>query len=126
MARPHQQVFLEPQMKASSKPQLSTKWWASQKPAEIKGTDLETALEAAESALAAEKKKSDADSIDAACASLEQLESAVDKTIQKECDKKKHKDLIAALEKFDGLIQLGNQPPGRPKRGSARRRGRRG
>jgi hypothetical protein len=91
-------------MKASSKPQISAKWWTSQKPAEIKGTDLETALEAAESALAAEKKKSDADSIDAACDSLEQLEDAVDKTIKKECDKKKHKDLIAALEKLDGLI----------------------
>jgi hypothetical protein len=91
-------------MKASSKPQISTKWWTSQKPAEIKGSDLETALDAAESALAAEKKKSDADSIDAASASLEQLESAVDKTIKKECDKKKHKDLIAVLEKFDGLI----------------------
>jgi hypothetical protein len=91
-------------MKASSKPQISTKWWTSQKPAEIKGSDLETALDAAERALAAEKKKSDADSIDAACESLEQLESAVDKTIKKECDKKKHKDLIAALEKFDGII----------------------
>ena len=91
-------------MKASTKPQISTKWWTSQKPDEIKGSDLETALDTAERALAAEKKKSDSDSIDAACSSLEQLQSAVDKTIKKECDKKKHKDLIAQLEKFDGLI----------------------
>ncbi|HEY3391916.1 MAG TPA: hypothetical protein VGK58_04375 [Lacipirellulaceae bacterium] len=91
-------------MKASTRPQFSKKWWTSQKPAEIRGADLEAALETAEKALADEKKKSDEASIGAACSSLEDVESAVDRTIKKECDKKKHKDLIAVLEKFDGLI----------------------
>jgi hypothetical protein len=91
-------------MKASTRPQLSKKWWTSQKPAEIKGADLDAALEAVEKALAGEKKKSDEASIEAASSSLENLETAVDKTIKKECDKTKHKDLIAALEKFDELI----------------------
>jgi hypothetical protein len=91
-------------MQASTKPQLSKKWWTSQKPAEIKGADLAAALEATEKALAHEKKKSDETSIDAALASLDDLDSAVDKTIKNECDKTKHKDLIAVLEKYDDVI----------------------
>jgi hypothetical protein len=91
-------------MKASDKPQVSKKWWASEKPADVKGSDLEKALAAAEKALADQQKKSDADSVDACIAAMNQLESAVDKTIKKECDKKKHKDCIAVLEKFEDLI----------------------
>jgi hypothetical protein len=92
-------------MKASDKPQFSKKWWASEKPSEIKGADLEKALQKAEAALADEKKRSDERSIDAAAGALKDVESAVDKTVKKECDKKKHKDLITVLEKFYDLIK---------------------
>jgi hypothetical protein len=92
-------------MKASDKPQFSKKWWTSEKPSDIKGADLEKALQAAEKALADEKKKSDERSIEAAMTALGDLESAVDKIIKKECDKKKHKDLITVLEKFYDLIK---------------------
>src|SRR5438477_2830684 len=92
-------------MKASDKPEISKKWWTSEKPADIKGADLEKALANCEKALAAaDKKNCDADTLKAALASLESLSDAVEKTIKKECDKKKHKDLITVLEKFDDLI----------------------
>jgi hypothetical protein len=91
-------------MKASEKPQISKKWWTTEKPADIKGADLEKALQAAEKAQADEKKKSDASSIDAFAVALKQLEQAVDKTIKKELDKKKHKDDISVLEKFYDII----------------------
>src|SRR5207248_6428613 len=95
----------ESNMKASNKPEISKKWWTSEKPADIKGADLEKALAACEKALAgADKKNCDADTIKAALASLESLSDAVEKTIKKECDKKKHKDLITVLGKFDDLI----------------------
>jgi hypothetical protein len=90
-------------MKVSDKPQISKKWWTSEKPADVKGTDLEKALQAAEKAQADEKKKSDAASIDAFLAAIADLEAAVDKTVKKELDKKKHKDVIAVLEKFYDL-----------------------
>jgi hypothetical protein len=93
-------------MKPNTKPELSRKWWASEKPAEIKGADLEKALANVEKALAEEKKKKgDAAAIEAALAACGELESAVDKTIKKECDKKKHKDVIAVLEKYFPLIK---------------------
>jgi len=92
-------------MKASDKPQISKKWWTSEKPSDIKGADLEKALQAAEKALADQKKKSDERSIDAAMSAVSDVESAVDKTVKKECDKKKHKDLITVLEKFYDLIK---------------------
>jgi hypothetical protein len=92
-------------MKASDKPQISKKWWTSEKPSDIKGAELEKALQAAEKALADEKKKSDERSIDAAMYAVSDVESAVDKTVKKECDKKKHKDLITVLEKFYDLIK---------------------
>jgi hypothetical protein len=92
-------------MKASDKPQVSKKWWTSEKPADVKGADLEKALAAAEKALADEQKNSDADTVEACIAAINQLESAVDKTIKKECDKKKHKDCITVLEKFSDLIE---------------------
>ncbi len=66
---------------------------------------MEKALASAEKALGEEKKKSEPRSIDACLAALADVESAVDKTIKKECDKKKHKDLISVLEKFFPLIK---------------------
>jgi hypothetical protein len=93
-------------MKATAKPEISKKWWSSEKPADIKGADLEKALANAEKALAEEKKKrGDAPAIESALSSLEELETAVDKTIKKECDKKKHKDVITVLEKYSPLIK---------------------
>jgi len=92
-------------LKPTDKPEISKKWWTSEKPAEIKGVELAKALQDAEKALAVPpKKKGDADSIDAGLDALEALQSAVDKTINKECDKKKHKDLIAVLDKFEDVI----------------------
>jgi hypothetical protein len=92
-------------MKASDKPQFSKKWWVSEKPADIKGAELEKALQLGEKALADEKKKSDEVSLATAATALKDIESAVDKTIKKECDKKKHKDVICVLEKFRELIK---------------------
>jgi hypothetical protein len=91
-------------MKSSDKPEISKKWWLSEKPSTIKGADLEKALAATEKALAEAEKKEDADSIKAALAALGSLSSAVDKTIKKECDKKKDKDLITVLGKYDDVI----------------------
>ena len=92
-------------MKASDKPEISKKWWTSEKPSDVKGADLEKALAAAEKALADEKKKADASSIEALLGALGGLSSAVDKTVKKELDKKKHKDVIAVVEKFHDLIK---------------------
>jgi hypothetical protein len=96
-------------MKASDRPQISKKWWTSEKPSDIKGAELEKALQAAEKALADEKRKSDERSIEAAAGALADMESAVDKTVKKECDKKKHKDVITVLEKFYDLIKAETQ-----------------
>jgi hypothetical protein len=93
-------------MKATAKPEFSKKWWISEKPADIKGADLEKSLGSAEKALAEEKKKKgDAASLEAAIAAIEELQSAVDKTIKKECDRKKHKDVIEVLQKYFPLIK---------------------
>jgi len=92
-------------MKSTDKPQFSKKWWTTEKPADVKGAELEKALHEAETSLTAEKHHSDKESIEACLAALEHVDSAVDKTIHKECDKKKHKDLISVLEKFDDLIK---------------------
>ena len=46
-------------MKASDKPEISKKWWTSEKPADIKGADLEKALDSAEKALEDADKKGD-------------------------------------------------------------------
>src|SRR3954451_18782405 len=89
----------------SIKPEISKKWWTAEKPNDIKGQDLEKALASAEKALAEVKKKRDAESIDACLAALEAVGTAATKTIKKECDKKKHKDIISALEGFDDLIE---------------------
>ncbi len=91
-------------MKASDKPEISKKWWTSEKPGEIKGSDLEKALGNVEKALADSEKKSEPRTLEASLAALQELKSAVDKTIKKELDKKKHKDEITVLEKFYPLI----------------------
>lgn len=92
-------------MKVSSKPELSAKWWASEKPAGIKGAELEKALERLENALADEKKKSDTRSVDACLEALDTVGTAVERTINKECDRKDHKEAIAMLKKFDEIIK---------------------
>jgi hypothetical protein len=93
-------------MKATAKPEFSRKWWANEKPADIKGADLEKALASVEKALADEKnKKGDTPAIKAAQTALEELQIAGDKTIKKECDQKKHKDVITVLEKYLPLIK---------------------
>src|SRR5262249_41992271 len=95
-------------LKSNSKPEISKKWWTSEKPDDIKGVDLEKALAKAEKALEDKEKKSDERTVDDCLKALKELESAVDKTIKKECDKKKHKDVIAVLEKFFALIKEEN------------------
>jgi hypothetical protein len=92
-------------MKASDKPELSKKWWSSEKPSGIKGTDLEKALQAVEKALSDDEKASDEKTIDSCLISFQELEKAVDKTIKKELDKKKHKDEITVLEKYYAVIK---------------------
>jgi hypothetical protein len=91
-------------MKASDTPEISKKWWTSEKPNDIEGKDLVKALDAAEKSLEVADKKGDEDAIDSCLATLKSLNSTVDKTIKKECDKKKHKDVITVLEKFEDLI----------------------
>ena len=95
-------------MKASDKPQVSKKWWTSEKPDDIKGVDLEKSLAKVEKALEDEEKKSDERTIDDCLKSFKDLESSVDKTIKKECDKKKHKDVISVLEKLFPMIKAEN------------------
>ncbi len=73
------------------------------KAGEIKGADLEKALANAEKALADADRKGDVDSIDDCLSALALVSSAAGKTIKKECDKK-HKDVIAVLEKYDRLV----------------------
>src|SRR5689334_22751124 len=92
-------------MKASDKPQLTKKWWVSEKPADVKGADLEKALAAVEKSLSAAKSKCDGDTIDTCLGALRDLGDTVDRTIKKELDKKKHKDCISVLEKYEDLIQ---------------------
>jgi hypothetical protein len=92
-------------MKATDKPQISKKWWTSEKPADVKGAELEKALAAAEKALADQEKKSDAASFDSAIGALADVNSAVEKTIKKEMDKTKHKDQIKVLEKYGDLVK---------------------
>jgi hypothetical protein len=92
-------------MKATDTPEVSKKWWTSEKPSDVKGSDLEKALQAAERALAEEKKNSDDRSIETCIAALADVCSAAEKTIKKELDKKKHKDCITVLEKYADLIK---------------------
>jgi hypothetical protein len=92
-------------MKAGDKPQISKKWWTSEKPSDIKGVDLEKALSNAEKALAEAEKKQEPAAIDACLTALKGVETAADKTIKKECDTKKHKDVSSVLAKYAELIK---------------------
>jgi hypothetical protein len=88
-----------------SKPEISKKWWSKEKPADIKGKELEGALGDCEKALAEASKKPDGDTLEKAIDALEAVSDAIEKTVDKECDKKKHKDLIATLEKLGDLVE---------------------
>ena len=91
-------------MKASDKPEISERWWTKEKPQDFQGgKELSKALAEAEKALA-HAKKGDVKSLDAAVKELGQLHMVVEKTIRKECDKKKDKDLIAVLEGYNHVI----------------------
>jgi hypothetical protein len=91
-------------MKASTKPQFSKKWWDSERPPELKSTELDKALPKAESALAEQrKKKDDPRAVENCLAALKAVPIAAAKTM-KQCDKKKHKDLISVLEKYEDLV----------------------
>jgi hypothetical protein len=93
-------------MKATAKPELSKKWWTSEKPADIKRDSLTDALGAVEKALAEEKKKKgDEKAIQAALAACGELEDAVNKTIKNDCNPKTHKDVITVLKKYFPLIK---------------------
>jgi hypothetical protein len=92
-------------MNSSDKPEFSKRWWKSEKPDEIRGSDLGKALGAAEKALAQEERKPTESSIDDCLLALNDLGSVVERTIKKECDRAKHRDVISVLEKFDRLIQ---------------------
>ena len=91
-------------MKASDKPEISERWWTKEKPGDFQGgKELTKALAEAEKALA-HAKKGDVKSLDAAVKELGQLNIIVHKTIRKECDRKKDKDLIAVLEGYNHVI----------------------
>jgi len=92
-------------MKSSDTPEICPKWWVSEKPDAIKGQDLKKALTECQQAIANADKKGDAEIMDAALGALKYLNSTVDKTIKKECDKKAHKEVIQVLEKFADLIE---------------------
>jgi hypothetical protein len=92
-------------MKVSDKPQLSRKWWMSEKPSEIKGADLEKALQLAERAEADMNAGAGVRSIDARIAALVSVRTAAERTIKKDLDKKTHKEHIAVLEKYEGVIK---------------------
>jgi len=91
-------------MRATDRPQFSQRWWLAEKPDEIEGEELASALADVEHALANEHRRRDADSIDECLDALLAVGTAVDKTI-KQCDKKKHKNEIAVLKKYDELIK---------------------
>ena len=91
-------------MKASDKPEISERWWTKAKPSDFQGgKELSKELGEAEKALS-QAKKGDVKSLDAAVKELGQLHLVVHKTIRKECDKKKDKDLIAVLQTYDPVI----------------------
>ena len=84
---------------------LDPKSWDKAKGKEIKGTKLTAALKAVEKALAEEKKKGDQASIDASREAVQAAASAASEVSKKECDAKKHKDLVAALKAFDSTCK---------------------
>jgi hypothetical protein len=94
----------EATMKASDKPKISQGWWIEERPDDLKCKDLTRALGSAETALE-DAEDETPESIEAGLAALKSLSATVGRTIKTECDKRKHKDVIAVLKKFDGLIQ---------------------
>ncbi len=92
-------------MKASDKPELSAKWWSSEKPDDLPGNDLDKVLPRVEKALAAQKRKSDdVRAIDECLSALQTVPGAASKAIRS-CDRKTHKDVITVLKKFDSLVK---------------------
>jgi chemotaxis protein histidine kinase CheA len=91
-------------MRATDRPQFSQRWWLAEKPADVEGDELANALAEVEDALANERRHHEAESIDACLHALQTVATAVDRTI-KQCDKKKHKNEIAVLKKFDDLVR---------------------
>ena len=61
----------------ASKPEISKKWWSKEKPADIKGKELDGALGDCEKALAEASKKPDGDTLQAALDALEAVSDAV-------------------------------------------------
>jgi hypothetical protein len=91
-------------MKSSDKPAFSHQWWETKRPPELTDTELDTVLPRVEKALAEQRKNGDeADEIEACLGALRAVPSAASKTI-KLCDKKKHKNEIAVLKKYDALV----------------------
>jgi len=86
-------------------PEISKKWWEKECPAGINGDKLSKALSAAEKALADADKKNTPQSIDDCLDSLGSVGSAAETVIKKECDKKKHKELISLLEGYEKVIK---------------------
>ena len=64
-------------MKPSDNPKVSKKWWTSEKPADIKGVELEKALASAEKCLEDAKKKVDGAAIEAALSVGEKVSGTV-------------------------------------------------
>jgi hypothetical protein len=91
-------------MKATDKPEFSQEWWESERPPDIKPSELDKALPKVEKSLAEQRKRSDDPrAIETCLSALRAVPQAAAKTI-KLCDKKKHKSEIAVLKKFDDLV----------------------
>jgi hypothetical protein len=91
-------------MKSTDRPQLSQQWWEEEKPDDLGATELDDVLPDVESALAEQRKHDDdLDAVTACIEALRAVPSAASKTI-KSCDKKKHKNEIAVLKKYDALV----------------------
>lgn len=88
---------------AKIKLDLKPATWEKTRPAEVKGAKLSAALKAVDKQSGAEKK-GDADAIQSLVDSLQSASSAASDVIKKECDKKKHKDLIAALKDLSNTV----------------------
>ncbi|MEN1679688.1 MAG: hypothetical protein AAGJ46_08845 [Planctomycetota bacterium] len=89
---------------AKIKLDLKPATWEKNRPAEVKGAKLATALKAVDKQSGAEKK-GDADAIKSLVESLQTASSAAADVIKKECDKKKHKDLITALKGLSSTVE---------------------
>lgn len=75
---------------------LKVATWLKVKPSEIKGDKLTSAIKTAEKAKGQEKQKG----LSAIAEALQGVAAAAQEAIKKECDTKKHKDLVKALKKL--------------------------